>query len=83
MGNVPTKVFVKACGDYLVTSDDLRRGIRSIELERFQEKLKLAGVPITSRLITRAFNAETGVPVVDKMLMVVVVIYLQRWMRLT
>ncbi|WP_228704175.1 hypothetical protein [Acinetobacter gyllenbergii] len=65
-GNVPTKVFVKACGDYLVTSDDLRRGIRSIELERFQEKLKLAGVPITSRLITRAFNAETGVPVVDK-----------------
>ncbi|WP_252719088.1 hypothetical protein [Acinetobacter haemolyticus] len=65
-GNVPTKVFVKACGDYLVASDDLRRGIRSIELERFQEKLKLAGVPITSRLITRAFNAETGVPVVDK-----------------
>ncbi|WP_227508797.1 hypothetical protein [Acinetobacter sp. Leaf130] len=65
-GNVPTKVFVKACGDYLAASDDLRRGIRSIELERFQEKLKLAGVPITSRLITRAFNAETGVPVVDK-----------------
>lgn len=65
-GNVPTKVFVKACGDYLVVSDDLRRGIRSIELERFQEKLKLTGVPITSRLITRAFNAETGVPVVDK-----------------
>jgi len=65
-GNVPTKVFVKACGDYLVASDDLRRGIRSIELERFQEKLKLAGVPITSRLITRAFNAETGVAVVDK-----------------
>ncbi|MER8075864.1 hypothetical protein [Acinetobacter pittii] len=65
-GNVPTKVFVKACGDYLVASDDLRKGIRSIELERFQEKLQLAGVPITSRLITRAFNAETGVPVVDK-----------------
>lgn len=65
-GNVPTKVFVKACGDYLVAFDDLRRGIRSIELERFQEKLKLAGVPITSRLITRAFNAETGVSVVDK-----------------
>ncbi|MEN9071965.1 hypothetical protein [Acinetobacter baumannii] len=65
-GNVPTKVFVKACGDYLVASDDLRRGIRSIELERFQEKLKLAGVPITSRLITRAFNTETSVPVVDK-----------------
>ncbi|MGQ1276554.1 hypothetical protein ACT4Z4_14660 [Acinetobacter baumannii] len=65
-GNVPTKVFVKACGDYLVASDELRRGIRSIELERFQEKLKLAGVPITSRLITRAFNTETSVPVVDK-----------------
>jgi len=65
-GKVSTKVFVKACGDYLAVSSDMRKGIRSTELEKFQEKLEIIGVPITSRLITRAFNAETGVPMVDK-----------------
>lgn len=65
-GNISTKVFVKACGDYLAVSNDMRKGIRSTELEKFQEKLEIIGVPITSRLITRAFNTETGVLMVDK-----------------
>ncbi|KJH56962.1 hypothetical protein UF12_13755 [Acinetobacter calcoaceticus] len=65
-GSVSTKVFVKACGDHLVALNSLRKGIRSTELEKCQEKLDIVGVPITSRLITRAFNAETSVPMVDK-----------------
>lgn len=59
-------MFVKACGDHLVALNSLRKGIRSTELEKCQEKLDIVGVPITSRLITRAFNAETSVPMVDK-----------------
>ncbi|MFV5549589.1 hypothetical protein VXQ35_12065 [Acinetobacter oleivorans] len=65
-GKVSTKVFVKACGEHLVALNSLRKGIRSTELEKCQEKLDIVGVPITSRLITRAFNTETGVPMVDK-----------------